>query len=159
MTGAASQLTRKIASWRSLPRRVQAMLLLSWCLLGIARLAVLLVPFRWIAAWLGSETGVAPFTPLLLGQETELARDVGQSIALAARYTPWESLCQPQALVARFWLGLFGIPCIVNYGVRKDEKYGLAAHAWVCTGPVAVTGGQAWEEFVVVRSFVTGANP
>lgn len=146
-------LLRKLVSWQRLPGRVRWLFLPSWCLLGIARFAILVLPFHVIARWLGPEAGVTPFTPVLQAGQIALAREIGQTVRLAAGYTPWQSLCQPQVLVARFWLGLFGIPFIVNYGLRKDEQGGLAAHAWVCAGPVAVTGGQAWDAFVVVRSF------
>lgn len=147
-------LLQRLNNWRHLPLRVQLLLLPSWGMLGVARLAVLLLPFRFIARWLGPEAGVTPFTPLLSEQQATLARDIGRSVEVAARYTPWDSLCQPQALVARFWLTRFGIPCIINYGLRKNGSNGLDAHAWVCAGPVAVTGGNAYGEFVVVRSFI-----
>jgi hypothetical protein len=159
MTNIAQIFWRKWSTWQELPWSVQALLLPSWCLLGIARLAVLLLPFRFIARWLGPEAGVTPFTPLLTDKQTILARNIGQSVALAARYTPWESLCQPQAMAARFWLGLYGIPCLVSYGVKKSESNGLDAHAWVSAGPVAVTGGQrGWQEFTLVRSFIGPAK-
>ncbi len=146
-------LKRKWRSWLRLPTRVRLLFLPTWCLLGLARLAVLTLPFRWLARWLGEETGVTPFTPVLSAIQVEVAGDIGRCIGLAAAYTPWQSLCQPQAFAARWWLGVYGIPCVVHYGVCRDPVKGLAAHAWVCAGPVAVTGGQSWDEFVVVRSF------
>lgn len=149
-----ASLARKRAAWRRRAPRVRRLFGPSWLLLGLAQLAIMTLPFRLIARWLGRECGQAVFTPVLNGQQTDTAREIGQAIALAARYTPWASLCHPQALVARFWLRRYGIPCVVHYGLCKADTQALAAHAWVCAGAVAVSGGQSWETFVVVRSFV-----
>ena len=134
------------------------LLLPTWLLLGLARLAVLTVPFRWIAPWLGQQAGTTPVVPPVTDGQADMALAIGRSIRIAACYTPWDSLCQPQALVARFWLARYGIPCVVNYGVKRNDAGGLDAHAWVCAGPVAVTGGDAGQDFTVVRSFIEPAG-
>jgi hypothetical protein len=141
-------------SWCNLPRLVRFLLLPSWCLLGCARLAILVLPFRLIAPALGVQTGTHSFSPLLAPAQTDNARAIGRSVELAARYTPWQSVCQPQALVARLWLGLFGVPYLINYGVCKDAQGKLQAHAWVVSGVVYVTGGNGYPSFTVVRTFV-----
>ena len=60
-------------------------------------------------------------------------------------------------MVARSLLGLRGLPYGLYLGLRKDAKEagGMAAHAWVCTGPVAVTGGRSFGQFTVVGVFVS----
>jgi len=63
--------------------------------------------------------------------------------------------CLAQAIAARVLLGLNGLPYALYLGVDKRGHSGMAAHAWVCTGPVAVTGGHGFGEFTVVGTFVS----
>jgi Transglutaminase-like superfamily len=147
-------LNNKWRAWNKRSLLERAVFFPCWCLLGCARLAVLIIPFRFIARYLGRQAGTLVFSTLLTPAQTARARVIGRSIELAARYTPWQSLCQPQAMVACLWLGLLGIPYLINYGVRKNALGQLEAHAWACSGSVFVTGGNAYADFVVVRTFV-----
>lgn len=116
-------------------------------------MAVLLLPFKWLARFLGTHQGTAAFIPLL--QEAQLARalSIGRAIRMASTLAPWQANCHAQAIAARILLGLFGVPYAVFYGVAKDPIALLKAHAWVASGPVQVTGGYAFDEFTVVAIF------
>lgn len=48
---------------------------------------------------------------------------------------------------------LFSVPYAIFYGVAKDPIEHMKAHAWVCSGPIQVTGGYAFDEFTVVAVF------
>ena len=139
-----------------MPPLERRLLLPSWLLLGLARLAILL-PFRWLAPWLGEHMGVtAPPDPA----QVEQALAIGRSVERAARHTPWLSQCQAQAIVARVWLGHRHIPYRIQYGVRRLENGQLAAHAWVCVADTVITGSLGYERFAVVGSFSsTGKRP
>ena len=81
---------------------------------------------------------------------------IGRAVRLAARYTPWDSNCFPQAVVARLLLGLYGIPYALFFGLRRDPDSGaMLAHAWVAAGRVRVTGGESFGQFTVVGVFVS----
>lgn len=124
-------------------------------LLGLARFGILTVPFRWMAPLLGHNHQTSAFIPLASPEQWRQALAIGRGIRTAARYTPWESRCLAQAMVARCLLGLRGLPYGLYFGLCKDssEAGGMHAHAWVCTGPVAVTGGHSFGQFTVVGAF------
>lgn len=134
--------------------RARWMTLFSWWLLGLARLAVLTVPFSLISRYLGRQVGRALFSPLLDARQTQLACDIGRAVQAAARHTPWQSLCQPQVLAARFWFAFWGLPYVIYYGLQKNELGQLQAHAWSQAGRVRVTGGDALPDYVVVGSYI-----
>ncbi|NCS64714.1 MAG: hypothetical protein COS39_06420 [Hydrogenophilales bacterium CG03_land_8_20_14_0_80_62_28] len=153
MPGPEAILIRKWRAWRRLPAPVRALFVPTWCLLGGARLATLLLPFRRLAPHLGKHLGNTAFSPLLAPGQVARAAQIGQVVELAARYAPWRARCHEQAIVARVWLGGFKIPYVLYYGVGKGMDGTLQAHAWVCAGPVNVTGGDSWAEFTVVGAF------
>lgn len=149
---------RKARSFARLPLGEQALFLLAFAGLGVARAAVLGVPFRRISPWLGRQVQLAAQTPLLEPRQIEVARRVGRVVRLAARYTPWESKCLAQAMTARFLLARRQIPHAFYLGVAKDLVDGMTAHAWICAGPVYVTGGNGFARFTVVSVHV-GEKP
>ena len=149
------RLRRKVATWRRMPRAEQGWFFVAYPLLGLARLALLLVPFRRLAPWLGQNLQTAVVVPLASRRQITQALCIGRAVRVAAGYTPWKSKCLAQAMTARVLLGLKRLPYALYLGVRKDDEAGLAAHAWVCTGPAAITGGHSFGQFTVVGTFVS----
>lgn len=151
------RLHRKWQYWRRMPVSERGWFFTALPLLGLARLGILTLPFRWMAPLLGHNHQTAAFVPLASPEQWRQALAIGRGIRTAARYTPWESKCLAQAMVARCLLGLSGLPYGLYLGLRKEEKEagGMAAHAWVCTGPVAVTGGHSFGQFTVVGVFAS----
>lgn len=153
-----SLLTRKARSFARRSRFEQAWFLPVWLLLGASRFIILFVPFRQLAPHLGRLTGVAPWLPLLDASDTARAKQISRVVWLAACYTPWNSNCFPQAVAARFLLGVYGIPYSLFLGVSRDaSNASLQAHAWVAAGPVKVCGGESFSQFTVVGCFVAPA--
>ena len=128
---------------------------LSFVLLGLARVALLTIPFKRIAPLLGHDMQSAAMVPLAAPKEISRAIHIGYSIRKAAKYTPWESKCLAQAMVARVLLGVNDLPYALYLGVNTGDEGGLTAHAWVCVGPEALVGGQAFSEYTVVGTFVS----
>ena len=157
-TGWVARLGRKAKAWRGRSPQERSWFFVAYPLLGLARLALLILPFRHIAPWLGCNYRTAAVMPLATRRQTLHALRIGRAIRTAARYTPWESKCLAQAMVARALLGFRRLPYALYLGVRKDAETDLAAHAWVCTGPVAVTGGHGFRQFTVVGTFVAFAK-
>lgn len=151
-----SRLRHKLAIWRALSRLEKAWFVPAWILVGLARAAVLSIPFRRLSRWLGHDTRGRAVTLLLVPAQTVRARHVSRVIHLVTRYAPWQSNCLAQSIVARLMLGLHGIPYTLYFGLARDTKNGeLAAHAWVTAGSVQVTGGASFGRFTVVGVFVT----
>jgi Transglutaminase-like superfamily len=114
--------------------------------LALARLAVVLLPFRLIAPRLGvrrAETPPAAGLP-------PASRGVAWAVAAAARRTPWRSECLEQAIAAKAMLRRRGIQSTLYLGVARDP---VAAHAWLRVGELNVTGGQDVARYAVVASF------
>lgn len=155
-------------SSRPLVARLRKVAALSWTerwllarvfvLLGVAWLALRIVPFRRLARYLGPFQAETPAEapPEHLAE----ARRIGQAIARVSPYAPWTSNCFPQALVAKFWLHRRGIPSTLYLGVLLtkagtdgDALTGMAAHAWLRCGPLLVTGGRDHARYTVAARF------
>jgi len=125
-------------------------------LLGIAKLAIFTISFHRLAPWLGVNAGISPWVPLLDRTQEARALQVGRLVRLAARYTPWDSNCFPQAVVARLLLGLYDIPYVLNFGLMRDPATGeMKAHAWVTAGRIRVTGGASFGLYTTVGCFAS----
>jgi hypothetical protein len=134
----------------------QCWLVPCWCLLGLSRLLSWAVPLRRLKAWLGDSGGDAPWVPLATDVQMSRALVIGRTIRLAARCTPWESSCLPQAITARWLLGLHRIPYALYLGWQRGVAVqgGSAAHAWVAVGRIRVTGGSGFIHYAVLGMFV-----
>jgi len=132
----------------------------AWLLLGLSRLAVFSVPFRYLAPWLGTQSGPSPWIPLTSSSGEASAASIGRVVRRAASCTPWRSNCLAQAVTARILLGVCGVPYSLFFGVAGDAgeadsgQLKVSAHAWVSVGRVAVTGGAGFERFTVLNCFV-----
>jgi hypothetical protein len=118
--------------------------------LAAARLALLL-PFSWIARWMGKlqeevESDLRP------GQLRH-ARRVGWAVRTAARRFPLKLVCLPQAVAAKAMLRSRGVPSTLFLGVRPESAAGLSAHAWLRAGSTLVTGRAEHKRFHEVARF------
>ena len=148
---------QKVRNFRRYDPFVRAWFVPVWLGLGLARAIVLLASFRRLAPWLGQHAGAAVAVPLLDPPQQARAGLVSQTVRLAARHTPWESNCFPQAIVARALLGVYGVPYVLCFGVAREPAgpAGLRAHAWVASGPVAVSGGDGFADYAVVACYAS----
>ena len=141
------------AKWRRRTHAERLLLMEAFFLLGVARLAVLALPFKYLAVSLGrhmNEMDAPVSVP-----DLNLARKVGQAIRSAAGYTPWESVCLAQAVAAQWMLKRRHIAGTLYLGVAKDETKPekLAAHAWLRCGTMILTGETGHRQFTVVSTF------
>jgi hypothetical protein len=142
-----------LAKWRRRTAVERRLLIEAFLLLGVARLSLLVLPFKWLAATLGrhkSETS-AEMNPSDIG----CARMIGQAVCAAANYTPWKSVCLPQAVAAQWMLKRRHISGTLYLGVAKNEAkpMKLAAHAWLRCGNLILTGREGHRKFTVVSTF------
>ena len=144
-----------------LTERLTKLLRLSWAdwgllleatlWLGLARAALVALPFRWLARHLGRLMAESPpagdpaFRP-------QLAR-VSWAVREMSRYTPWRSACLAQALAAKGMLRRRGIASTLYLGLAKENQSALIAHAWLRSGSMILTGGQGRSRYTVVATF------
>ena len=133
------------------PAKRKVLLIEALCVLLGAWIAMRLIPFRTIAAWLGEAGGESP------QQEAEVdlltAREIGWAVQAIARRVPWDSRCLAQALAGTFMLRRRGLEGTVSFGAARDEKSAFTAHAWLRFGPLMVTGGPGHQRFQLFTTF------
>lgn len=132
-------------------RRHSPLLFETFFWLGMARLVILILPFRWVEPYLGkrmaeSTLDIPPDKPMQL-------RQVAWVVNKVSRYTPWQSKCLVQAIAAKRMLQSRKIVSTLYLGVTKNKSTALEAHAWLRSGTVYVTGGQDRQDFTVVAMF------
>ena len=115
------------------------------------------IPFRQLAPHLGANVGIQSWLHVLSAPQQRRAHHIGQTVRLAASYTPWDSNCFTQAVAARCLLSLYGVPYVLFFGLAKDLDGQIKAHAWVGAGPVNVTGGASFGQYSVVGVYATPA--
>jgi hypothetical protein len=141
------------AKWQRRTRAERWLLMEAFLLLGVARLSLLVLPFKCLAATLcrhmeETRTEVNP-------SDICRARMIGQAVCTAANYTPWKSVCLPQAVTAQWMLKRRHISGTLYLGVAKNEEkpMKLAAHAWLRCSNLILTGRDGHKQFTVVARF------
>lgn len=142
---------RRLIKFFYLPWREKCLYTEAFYLTGVARFAILLMPFRWLAPLLGQHMVESPAEED--AATLKEARLVGQVVETVSRHTPWESKCLVQAIAGKIMLRRRGIGSTLYLGVDRDDGKGLAAHAWLRCGGVFLTGGRGRERFTVVGKF------
>lgn len=148
----AVQLSRRfiLLSWPD-----KAGLLVACTLLAMAAMALRLVHFRHLAPLLGHPTGPDARLPLANLHQEKRALFVKRAIWRAATIMPVRCDCLPQALTGAVYCRLLGVPATTHLGVKLGTDRSIAAHAWLCSGRIAVTGGYSFDEFVAVSCFTS----
>jgi len=151
---------RKWRSFAGYPLAVRMLVPVAFLLLGLARAAILVLPFRIYAPLLGRRRAASidrdwRDEPPLGPGEHGRALAIKQAIRAAARLTPWQSVCLPQALVAAALMRWLRIGFTAHLGVaRGDEGAGpMQAHAWTVAGGAIVTGAGQLGRYTRVASF------
>lgn len=171
--GRGREVWRRWRTWAGLSGRERGGFLLAWVLLAVADLAIVLVPFDRLAAYLGRSVSPGFASPPLTADQPARATEIGATVRRAARYAPWPARCLAQALVTRALLGWAGISCVTHLGMRRsigggngagvdssparaaNPKDVYHAHAWVEAGAVLVVGGRASRrDYTVVGTFL-----
>ena len=126
----------------------------AWYLI-FARIAIRLLPFRWIAPRLGS-SGEASIEQMDINPERQQeARQIGWAITTLARYLPLDAKCLAQAVAGKWMLQRRGLPSTLYLGVDRvhDGEKWLEAHAWLRCGTDIITGERSHKRFKVLVAF------
>ena len=124
---------RKLGLLRGM-RGAQFLLLVEAALfLALARLAILVLPFRRIVPWLE----LSPDEPQ---RDAVQIATVRQAVEIAARNVPWNAVCLPQAMACKAMLARRGQGSALHIGAAKGTREELMAHAWLVAGGEIVIG-------------------
>lgn len=124
---------RKLASFFRLSAADRLLACEAIVFLGMARVAVLILPFRFVAKWLerAPDSGTC---------DVMLVRRIGKAVTVAARNVPWNAVCLPQAIAAKAMLARRGHGSAFHLGAAIEPGGKLGAHAWLACGDVIVIG-------------------
>ena len=153
------KIQKKTAVFLRMSLKKKTMFLANFALCGIARALINLLPLRFLTPYFGKFGKITTVSTLISDKQIQQAWLISKSVILAARFTPWDSSCLTQAMVAKFWCWFYNIPYALYIGVCKsaEDPSRYKAHAWLTAGPVAITGGDSWSEFQVVSSYFSTA--
>lgn len=119
--------------------------------LGISRLAILILPFRWIAPFLGTHMASSDENDENGDRETVIS--ISRAIRTMSRHLPWGCKCLAQAISGKMMLRRRQIPSTLYLGVANKEDGDLNTHAWLRAGDIIILGGGGLERFAVVSTF------
>jgi hypothetical protein len=127
----------------------------AWILIDIAKLIILIFPFKKIAGLMG----VANCETAYENDSVVIAEHVENAIRRAARYSMHTSKCYDQALAGKMMLRLRKLPSTIYFGLAKNDKSEMIAHAWLRLGSFIVVGRWGFETFTVVTSYGDFVSP
>ena len=141
------------SKWRRRTKEERRMLVEAFVFLGMARLGVLILPFRFLSRTMGEHMKESPRKTD--AQALRIARLIGQAVRSAAGNTPWQSVCLPQAITAQWMLKRRNISGTLYLGVKTSPHPPgtLLAHAWLRCGDRILTGADGHSQFTVVSTF------
>jgi hypothetical protein len=141
----------QLGKFWGLPGADQALLIEASLCLGIARLAIKFLPFRWIKRGWGESQAAPPEKPD--ATPPELLERISRAVAKASRHLPWDCACLAQAMAAKAMLKRRGIPSTLCLGLTTDGEARVRGHAWLKCGEQVLTGRQGMEGFAVIAAF------
>jgi hypothetical protein len=131
-----AELRHKMTRFGELGRADQWLLLRATAWLAVARMLLVVMPFRRLSAPLSAENDFAEAKP-----DPELLDSIGRAVGIAANNVPWRSDCFPQTIAARMLLRRAGVASTIHFGVERIGDDVLTGHAWLTCGDTVVTGG------------------
>lgn len=146
--------SRNIRTWCGLGWRRRWILLEAVVTLPIAWLLLRLVPFKRIAAWLG--TAGRETDSVLPSGSRELGGEIGWAVRAAAVRFPGDATCLVQGLTAAAMTRRRQVPSTLYLGVARGQGEAVDAHAWVRCGDLIVTGREGHQRFQVLERFGRG---
>ena len=129
----------------------QLLLLEASAWMAAARLAILALPFRWVAPLLGRPRASSPCT--VTPRERDALARVKWAVFNAHARVPWECKCLVRAIAAKRMLAMRRVRSTLYLGAKRDDPVTLSAHAWVRVGDVVLFGRRMHGQFSGVSTF------
>lgn len=132
--------------------------LFTWCeaalLLGLARLLVWTLPFKYWVKLIGKPMSISNDYQYIHIKPQKLL-NIQWAIKSAAYRVPWQAVCLPQAIATKWMLSFRGQTSKLLLGLRPDPEQNnkLAAHAWLECGSEIVVG-KVDKEYTKVTHFI-----
>lgn len=136
-----------LSSWKR-----RGLILAIFVLLGIMRLMIVFIPFRYYTKYLliANSSVNWQLTPLKISY----ALMIGRLVCLVSHLTPWPSKCLVQGLTCRFLLRKLLIPSTFYIGVSKDENNQLISHAWINCAEETILGDKlSFKKYKIISCF------
>jgi hypothetical protein len=114
--------------------------------LGMARIMLIVMPFRRLSARLSSKSDSTQPEP-----DQELLQRISYAVSAAANNVPWRSDCFPQTIAARMLLKRHGLASTIHFGVERVGDDELTGHAWLTCGETVVTGGSELNRYAEIH--------
>ena len=137
---------RRLARFFQLSWQEQGLLLESFFFIGLATLAVAMLPFSMLQRW-------SLRRPIRAKMKSVPESQISWAIAAAGRRVP-ASTCLAQALAAQVIMRRCGYHPVIRVGVCKGDAGDFGAHAWVESGGTVIAGGsESREEYDEILVF------
>ena len=81
------------------------------------------------------------------------SNQIEKAIQRASHYSIHSSKCYDQALAGKLMCKWRKLPSTIYFGLSKNEKDNLIAHAWLRVGNRIITGKRGHEQYTVVASY------
>ena len=125
----------------------RALVVEAFCCLLAAKLALRWIPVRHVLGFLDRRRAG------LVGHgENGPVEEVRWAVLAVARSSPVRFVCFPQCVAGSAMLSRRGVGSVLHYGVMRGAE-GLRTHTWLQAGEAVVIGGEAAEEFTLLKSF------
>ena len=117
--------------------------------LAFSSLAIALLPFRWLAAWLDSVRGDRQSS----AAPDEAIRRCRWAVEAAARRLPLRTVCFQKGLALHLMLRRRGVRSVLHYGVGTKPSKQLSAHVWISESGRIILGGEVAANHECLVSF------
>lgn len=134
-----------------MPWQERLIFLEAYFFLLFSRLLIVLFSFKRIAKRLGEPMKETSFE--IDNASAYKGRFIGKMIKKASAYAPFRTLCFEQALALKLMLKQRDIACTIYFGIKKNEKAELKAHAWTRVGENYITGKIGKENYQLISTF------
>lgn len=121
----------------------------AWGFLHFSRLLVLFFPFKKIASIMGVVNIETPHNDM----SHNFSSQIEKAIQRASHYSIHSSKCYDQALAGKIMCKRRKLPSTIYFGLSKNEKQHLIAHAWLRVGNRIITGKRGHEHYTVMASY------
>ncbi len=148
-----------------LPLRDLLLGLEAMCLLAVARLLLVILPFARVMRVLGlkpteaeAQNQLAPqdaagHRPGSVRYDDETLLRIGVALRRASRAAPFRAVCLQQAVAASLMLRRRRRRSEIHFGVARDPDGAMSAHAWTCSSGQVMTGMSGMRRHIPVAIF------
>ena len=121
--------------------------------LSLARVALSVVPFRRLAAYVGPLQSPSVDSSVAPAWAAETAREVSLAVNATALNAPVAMVCLPRALAAWQMLHRRGVSSRLHFGKSLGKGTERQMHAWLSSAGVEVTGFPVAHDCVEIGYF------